>query len=225
MDAITIDPNEDVIVKHAISGIREFVSFMIGFLARVPLILDVFWHISRDGRIPSERFFDNQKRQADESNETTVQRLRALIAFSILCMASGVYLAKALKRNFTVHVVAFTLRPSHGGLIPILSDRENLKVNLIDITMLAADIGIKPDEIPSGLARSSFDMIADEIRSTDQEAAQAVQALKQEWKIAALGTDEEWRSDYTRMTHFEDKGIEVVLVEFGPTLIKLSQKV
>lgn len=67
-------------------------------------------------------------------------------------------------------------------------------------------------------------MIAYEISSTDQDAVQAVQALKQEWKIATLGTDEEWRSDYTRVAQFEDIGIEAVLVEFGPTLIKLGQK-
>lgn len=62
-------------------------------------------------------------------------------------MAPGVYLAKALKRNANAYAVDYTLLPSQGELIPILSDSENLKVNFL--TMLAADMDVKPDEIPS----------------------------------------------------------------------------
>lgn len=239
-----------------------------------------------------------------------------------MCMAPGVYLAKALERNDKAQAVAFTLPPWQGGHIPILSESETLKIHLLDITMLAADMDIEPDEIPedhpdsasflprhfedgqnfdlvlcdgvilrthdraayrfyressrllltqlalglehlrpggtmivllhkverisnirlfrdfarfatvtlfkpkSGHAkRSSFYMIVSEIRSTDQEAIQAVQGWKREWKIATLGTDEEWWEDNTRVAQFGDLGIEGVLKEFGPTLIKMGKKV
>lgn len=240
-----------------------------------------------------------------------------------LCMAPGTYLAKALERNPTAHAVAFTLPPSQGGLVPIVSESETIKIHLLDLTMLAADMGIKPDEIPashpdaasffhtkyledghnfdlvlcdgairrthqraeyrlhresrrllltqlalglehlrpggtmivllhklerintirlirdfkkfatvvlfkpkSGHAkRSSFYMIASAIRSADEDAVQAVREWKREWKVATLGTDEEWRNDYSVMASFGELGIEGVLEEFGPTLVKLGQKV
>lgn len=293
-----------------------------------------------------DRFFEKQQRQADENTEQTVQRLNDLMediakemqcftrAFTIksseepqrvldLCMAPGSYLAKALERNPAAHAVAFTLPPSQGGLVPIVSESDTVKIHLLDITMLAADMGIKPDEIPSehpdagsflhteyledgrnfdlvlcdgairrtheraeyrfhrearrllltqlalGLEhlrpggtmiillhkverlntirlirdfkkfatvvlfkpksghakRSSFYMIASEIRSADEEAIQAVREWKREWKVATLGTDEEWREDYSVVAGFGELGIEGVLEEFGPTLVKLGQKV
>lgn len=240
-----------------------------------------------------------------------------------LCMAPGTYLAKALERNPTAHAVAFTLPPSQGGLVPIVSESETVKIHLLDITMLAADMGITADEVPpehpdrasflhtryledgrnfdlvlcdgairrtheraeyrfhrearrllltqlalglehlrpggtmivllhkverintirlirdfktfatvvlfkpkSGHAkRSSFYMIASEIRSADDAALRAVKEWKREWKVATLGTDEEWRDDYSVTAGFGELGIEGVLEEFGPTLVKLGLKV
>lgn len=293
-----------------------------------------------------DQFFERQKRRADENSAETVERLNNMMeeiakemqcftrAFTIksseepqrvldLCMAPGTYLAKALERNPAAHAVAFTLPPSQGGLIPIVSESETVKIHLLDITMLAADMGVKPDEISSdhpdstsffhskyledglnfdlvlcdgnirrtheraeyrfhregrrllltqlalGLEhlrhggtmivllhkverlntirlirdfkkfatvvlfkprsghakRSSFYMIASAVRSADEEAVRAVREWKREWKVATLGTDEEWREDYSVIAGFGELGIEGVLEEFGPTLVKLGQKV
>lgn len=296
--------------------------------------------------LEGDEFFEKQRRRADENSEQTVRRLNNLMediakemqcftrAFTIqsdknpqrvldLCMAPGTYLAKALERNPTAHAVAFTLPPSQGGLVPIVSESETVKIHLLDLTMLAADMGVKPDEIPashpdaasffhskhledgrnfdlvlcdgairrtheraeyrfhhrearrllltqlalglehlrpggtmivllhklegintirlirglkkfatvvlfkpkSGHAkRSSFYMIASAIRSADDEAVKAVWEWKREWKVATLGTDEEWREEYSVAAGFGGLGIEGVLEEFGPTLVKLGQK-
>lgn len=240
-----------------------------------------------------------------------------------LCMAPGTYLSKALERNPTAHAVAFSLPPSQGGLVPIVTESETVKIHLLDITMLAADMGLAADEIPPehpdadsflhsrfvedgrnfdlvlcdgairrtherpdyrlhhresrrllltqlvigmehlrpggtmivllhkierintirllrdfrGFAnvvlfkpksghtkRSSFYMIASAVQSDGEEATEAVVEWKREWKVATLGTDEEWREDYARIAGFGEMGVEGVLREFGPALIKMGQK-
>lgn len=240
-----------------------------------------------------------------------------------LCMAPGTYLSKALERNPTAHAVAFSLPPSQGGLVPIVTESETVKIHLLDITMLAADMGLAPGDVPpehpdadsflhsryleggrdfdlvlcdgairrtherpeyrmhgretrrllltqlalglehlrpggtmiillhkierintirllrgfkafanvvlfkpkSGHAkRSSFYMIASAIRSDGEEATEAVAEWKREWKVATLGTDEEWREDYARVAGFGELGVEGVLEDFGPALIKMGQK-
>lgn len=241
-----------------------------------------------------------------------------------LCMAPGTYLSKALERNPTAHAVAFSLPPSQGGLVPIVTESETVKIHLLDITMLAADMGLAPGDIPPehpdagsflhsryfedgrnfdlvlcdgairrtherpeyrmhgretrrllltqlalGLEhlrpggtmivllhkierintirllrdfrafanvvlfkpksghtkRSSFYMIASAVRSDGEEAIEAVAEWKREWKVATLGTDEEWREDYARVAAFGELGVEGVLAEFGPALVKMGQKV
>ncbi|KAI3393303.1 hypothetical protein diail_4485 [Diaporthe ilicicola] len=340
-NAVTSDCEEDALILHAIAKIEDYL------MKEAPVYRELQKVRAKGWEKPEgDRFFENQQRTADESSEKTVQRLRELMediskeiqcftrAFTIrntnanpqrildMCMAPGVYLSKALERNPAAHAVAFTLPPSQGGLIPILSESETLKIYLLDITMLAADMGVKPEEIPadhpdaanflprhfddgqdfdlvlcdgailrthdrpayrffcessrllqtqlalglehlrpggtmivllhkvekinnirllrdfsrfatvmlfkpkSGHAkRSSFYMIASEIRSADQEAVEAVQAWKREWKTATFGTDEEWRDDYARLVRFGDLGIEGVLDEFGPTLVRMGQRV
>lgn len=240
-----------------------------------------------------------------------------------LCMAPGTYLNEALDRYPTAHAVAFTLPPEQGGLVPIVRESETVKVHMLDITMLAADMGLIPGEIdpshpdatsfihsrylddghafdlaicdgairrtheratyrfhreshrllltqlalglehlrPGGTmivllhkverlstirllrafhsfanvvlfkpksghaTRSSFYMIASNVRSSDQEAVKAVQEWKRDWKVSTLGTDEEWWEDYARVVGFGELGIEGVLDKFGPTLVKLGQRV
>lgn len=240
-----------------------------------------------------------------------------------LCMAPGTYLYTALGCNPTAHAVAFTLPPEQGGIIPMVSESEQVKINLLDITMLAADMGLTTDEIDpshpnaasflhsrylddgrafdlvicdgavprrhkhtghrfqrkarrllltqlslglehlrpggtmiiflhkverlhtirllldfmnfatvvlfkpkSGHAKlSTFYMIASDIRSTDQEAVEAVQEWKREWNILTLGTYKEWRDDCARVASFGELGIEGVLEEFGPTLVEMGKKV
>ncbi|KAL1869649.1 hypothetical protein Daus18300_005504 [Diaporthe australafricana] len=338
--AITNDPEEDIVVRQAIEKIEDYLMENAPVYRELQDIRAKGWE-----NLEGDRFFENRQRQADESSGKVIHQVRILMediskeiqcftrAFTIrsteanpqildMCMAPGVYLAKALERNPNAHAVAFTLPPSQGGHIPTLSESETLKIHLLDITMLAADMGIKSNEIPqehpdaanflprhfddgqsfdlvlydgillrsqdraayrfyrefsrllltqlalglehlrpggtmiillhkveriinirllrdfarfatvklfkpkSGHAkRSSFYMIASEIRSRDKEAIEAVQGWKREWKIATLGTDGEWREDYTRVASFGDLGIDGVLEEFGPTLIKLGQKV
>ncbi|KAJ5120382.1 uncharacterized protein N7515_009770 [Penicillium bovifimosum] len=67
-----------------------------------------------------------------------------------LCMAPGAFLELAMRQNPTAEVVAFTLPVSQGGYGSVVSPAHP-KVNLkfLDITMLAADIGIEDEEIPS----------------------------------------------------------------------------
>jgi 23S rRNA U2552 (ribose-2'-O)-methylase RlmE/FtsJ len=240
-----------------------------------------------------------------------------------LCMAPGTYLAEALKHCPTAHAVAFTLPPEQGGLVPIMTESETVKIHKLDITMLAADMGLSPGEIdpshpdaanfihsrylddgrafdlaicdgatrrtheraayrfyregrrllltqlvlglehlrPGGsmivllhklerpttirllrvfhgfasavlfkpksghATRSSFYMIASNVRSSDREAVEAVQEWKRDWKVSTVGTDEEWREDHARVAGFGELGIQGVLEEFGPTLVKLGQRV
>lgn len=92
------------------------------------------------------------KRIAREMNKTTK-------AFAIesqtepqrildLCMAPGSYLDFALKINPTAHAVAFTLPPEQGGLVPVVEASETVSIHMLDINMLAADMGVGPDDIP-----------------------------------------------------------------------------
>lgn len=293
-----------------------------------------------------DKFFERQRRQGDETNERAARVFNGMMeaiademhrftgAFKIkskeepqrildLCMSPGTYLSKALRLNPTAHAMAFTLPTSQGGLVPIVKESETVQVNFLDITMLAADMGITSDEIPIshpdaanffhrrylddgrnfdlilcdgairrtheraeyrsrdresrrllltqlslGLEhlwpggtmivllhqvervntirllrdftsfasivlykhrnihakRSSFYMIATEVRSADQEALQAVQEWKRDWKISTLGTDEEWQDEYARAAGFGDLGVEGLLDDFGPTLVRLGEK-
>ncbi|KAG6358384.1 hypothetical protein INS49_014268 [Diaporthe citri] len=317
-NAVMDDPEEDGVVLHAITSIGQYL------MENAPVYRELQQLRAKGWENPEgDQFFEKQKRQADENSEQTVQRLNDLMediakemqcftrAFTIqsgekpqrvldLCMAPGTYLAKALERNPAAHAVAFTLPPAQGGLFPIVSESETVKIHLLDITMLAADMGInrtfdlvlcdgairrtherakyrfhrearrllitqltlglehlrpggtmivllhKLERIntirlirdfkkfstvvlfkpKSGHAkRSSFYMVASAIRSADEGAVQAVREWKLEWKVATLGTEEEWREDYSVVAGFGELGIEGVLEEFGPTLVKLGQKV
>lgn len=70
--------------------------------------------------------------------------------------------------------------------------------------------------------RSSFYMIASDVQSTDHRAVEAVQEWKRQWKLRTLGTDEEWEDERARAAGFGELGIEGVLEEFGPTLVKMA---
>jgi hypothetical protein len=53
-------------------------------------------------------------------------------------------------------------------------------------------------------------MIASNAQSTDRAAIEAVQEWKRDRKLSTIGTDEEWREDYTRVGGFGELGIEGV---------------
>ncbi len=59
-----------------------------------------------------------------------------------MCMAPIGFLATVLNLNPNAQAVAFTLPPSDGSHTVFLPEQPNLTLNLVDITMLAADIGI-----------------------------------------------------------------------------------
>jgi 23S rRNA U2552 (ribose-2'-O)-methylase RlmE/FtsJ len=65
-----------------------------------------------------------------------------------LCMAPGGFLATALSLSPGSSALAFTLPPDQGGHEVLLPPGPNVEVKLVDITMLAADMGVA-DNIPA----------------------------------------------------------------------------
>ncbi|KAL6230646.1 hypothetical protein BDW75DRAFT_248535 [Aspergillus navahoensis] len=99
-----------------------------------------------------------QEIAADMNRLTGVFDLRSPIsdvdshpAILDLCMAPGGFLATALKINPTAQALAFSLPPREGGhnVALDLGKYSNTTAHFLDITMLAADIGIPDSEIPS----------------------------------------------------------------------------
>ncbi|KAF3765351.1 hypothetical protein M406DRAFT_338832 [Cryphonectria parasitica EP155] len=297
------------------------------------------------------RFFDRQKRQADEGSEETQRYLNKMMqaiademqrmtgAFTICdraysavdndrqrrildcCMAPGTYLQAALEHNPGAGALAFTLPPPLGGHKLLLEEDETrgLVIKLLDVTMLAADMGVTPDEIPPdhpdaaaflpqqvepgrhfdlvlcdgqvlrthephraayrerrearrltltqlilGLEhlrpggtmivllhkveawdtaclvrtfhafstvrlfkprrghakRSSFYMIATNIRAEDQAAVAAVEEWKATWKVATFASEDEYAA-----SRQECVGVDELLDQFGPELISLGHHV
>ncbi|KAM0230548.1 hypothetical protein ACHAP5_011334 [Fusarium lateritium] len=65
-----------------------------------------------------------------------------------MCMAPGGFVAHALKKTPQLYVRAMTLPKESGGYEVRLED-EKVKVEFLDVTMLAADMGVTEEEIPS----------------------------------------------------------------------------
>lgn len=65
-----------------------------------------------------------------------------------LCMAPGGFLATALGRNPGASAVAFSMPPASGGHEVLLPRGEAVDLRLVDITMLADDMGA--GAIPAG---------------------------------------------------------------------------
>lgn len=63
-----------------------------------------------------------------------------------LCMAPGGFLFAAMQCNPDAIATAYTLPFEAGGHRVLLSKNENIKITMLDITMLAADLGA--DDIP-----------------------------------------------------------------------------
>ncbi|KAK2596488.1 hypothetical protein N8I77_013376 [Diaporthe amygdali] len=242
------------------------------------------------------------------------------------CMAPGTYLQAALKHNPDAHALAFTLPPEEGGHTPLLERDESrgLDIRLLDLTMLAADMGVTPDQIPkdhpdataflprqvedgrdfdlvicdgqvlrtheprraayreprearrlgltqlvlgldhlrpgatmiillhkvetwgnvrllhtfsrfshvqlfkpsSGHAkRSSFYMVATDIRSEHPLAEKAVNEWKDEWKQATFASDEEFWEVASQKCSQGRRDVDLVLKEFGPELVRLGRNV
>jgi 23S rRNA U2552 (ribose-2'-O)-methylase RlmE/FtsJ len=65
-----------------------------------------------------------------------------------LCMAPGGFLRTAMRYITSAHATAFTLPVSDGGHHILLEDKDNVTIKLLDITMLAEDIGMSIEGIP-----------------------------------------------------------------------------
>ncbi|KAG8156522.1 hypothetical protein KVR01_013626 [Diaporthe batatas] len=330
------------ITKYLVERVPEF--------ATLSEIRDKGWKNAE-----GDRFFQNQRRQADEGSHTTQVILNNMMgriakemqgatgAFKIqptrsntghepqkrildCCMAPGTYLQAALEHNPGAHALAFSLPPEKGGHPSLLVDNNEpeVTIKLLDVTLLAADMGVAPEQIPSdhpdaaaflprqvedgrhfdlvicdgqvlrthaphraayrerrearrliltqlilGLdhlrpggtmivllhkleawdtlcllrtfhgfstiqtfkpwaghrKRSSFYMVATDIRADGPEAVSAVKAWKEDWKLATFMDEEEYQS-YTERAHQDaDKNVDALLTEFGREIIRLGRRV
>ncbi|KAI3571848.1 hypothetical protein IWW34DRAFT_242209 [Fusarium oxysporum f. sp. albedinis] len=112
-----------------------------------------------------DTFFRKQRRKADESSDKTAAFFYRLMknigqglhkecqAFTVLatpgkitsildwCMAPGGFLAVALRLNPDARALAFSLPEEQGGHRVLLPDSINVERRLLDITLLAEDMG------------------------------------------------------------------------------------
>lgn len=287
-----------------------------------------------------DRFFQEQRRTADHADNKTAKHFYKMMkdigndmhqltgAFQIkslgpdkqsildMCMAPGGFLATALRVNPEARALGFSLPKSNGGHKVLLPKYPNVTLKFLDITMLAADMGLTdipcdhPDarnfissqfepaqrfdlvlcdgqvlrnhdraayrehreasrltlaQLTIGLEhvkpggtmivllhkvesihtvqllyafekfaavrlykptrthakRSSFYMLATNIRVDCEEKAMATKRWKRIWKIATFGTDDMYHN-----AMLEDvPDVEALLKEFGPTLVKLGKHI
>lgn len=69
--------------------------------------------------------------------------------------------------------------------------------------------------------RSSFYMLATNIRADSEDAKTAIERWKSQWKIATFGTDK----DHCGVSQLDMSDVEVILKEFGARLISLGRRV
>jgi len=233
-----------------------------------------------------------------------------------MCAAPGGFLATAVKRNPDAEAVAFSLPYSDGGYNVLLAGDKKDCVKFLDITMLAADMGVtdipekhpdagkflprqmsvaqvfdlvicdghvlrtharapyretreparlKTTQLALGLEhirpggtmivlfhkleywdtvcyvrrfarfssvqlykptkghaqRSSFYMVATDVKRQDPEAILAIEIWKAVWRAATFGTDE----DFAEALRKGEPSAEEVLEEFGSELVKHGRKV
>ncbi|KAL4867406.1 hypothetical protein BDV12DRAFT_209888 [Aspergillus spectabilis] len=236
-----------------------------------------------------------------------------------MCMAPGGFLSAALRLNPTAHALAFSLPQCKGGHGVLLPPSLKVTLKFLDITMLAADMGMVPASIPDAhpdannfilstqfapaqsfnlvlcdgqvlrtherasyrerreatrlttaqlalalehlkpggsiilllhkveaiysvrmlytldkfasvrlfkpksahATRSSFYMIATDVRADCEDATEAVKHWKSVWKAATFETDEV----YYEVMSEEGTDVEGMLKEFGPRLVELGKEV
>ncbi|KAI1641580.1 uncharacterized protein F4817DRAFT_52782 [Daldinia loculata] len=286
-----------------------------------------------------DSFFQKQRQNADKSDDRTaayffelMRRIghelhRSTGAFAVqpgsphpnildMCMAPGGFLDVALSKSPTSRALAFSLPASDGGHKVLLRMTSNVEIRYLDVTMLAADMGVEevPKDHPdadrflprqleprqsfdlvfcdgqvlrtharapyrerreakrlsvtqlalglehlrpggtmvvllhkleawdtanllrifhkfstvkllkpkSGHAkRSSFYMVATDVRSCHPQAVRAIDIWKAAWKAATFGSDEE----YQRMLWNGELGAEQLLDDFGLELMALGKEI
>lgn len=70
--------------------------------------------------------------------------------------------------------------------------------------------------------RSSFYMVARNIRSRDQEAIHTVEKWKADWKIATFGTEDEYLE---HIASSYEVGVQDILRSLGPTLVRWGDEI
>ncbi|KAI1484745.1 hypothetical protein F5X96DRAFT_411131 [Biscogniauxia mediterranea] len=72
--------------------------------------------------------------------------------------------------------------------------------------------------------RSSFYLLATEVRADSDEAAQAINEWRKDWAIATLGTEHEWIYRQNEKL-FNSEAVSKLTMEFGQELIRLGEPV
>ncbi|KAI3394980.1 hypothetical protein diail_2038 [Diaporthe ilicicola] len=73
--------------------------------------------------------------------------------------------------------------------------------------------------------RSSFYLVATDIRSDSPEAVAAVKAWKADWKIATFTDEEEYQLNTDRESQDAERNVDALLGDFGPEIIRLGRRV
>ncbi|OTA53666.1 hypothetical protein K449DRAFT_339517 [Hypoxylon sp. EC38] len=72
--------------------------------------------------------------------------------------------------------------------------------------------------------RSSFYVLATEVRANSDEAARAISGWKKDWTVATLGTDEEWKAHRAENV-FKLDVVQKLATDFGRELIRIAEPV
>ncbi|KAJ5186803.1 hypothetical protein N7449_009797 [Penicillium cf. viridicatum] len=112
------------------------------------------------------------------------------------------------------------LRPS-GTMIVLLHRLEAWNItNLIWMFHKISSVRLfKPKK--GHAKRSSFYIVATNVKSRHPEAVEAVKRWKEIWRIATFGSDEE----YDKMGLDKDPSVETLVEDFGPELVKLGKPI
>lgn len=121
-----------------------------------------------------DTFFKNRRHQADNADQKSFTYMNNMMrriaeemqqatgAFSILnafteqpmildmCTAPGIYLQYALEANPGAGALGFSLPYDQGGHRLVVETGGAVRVRLLDVTMLAADMGVPAADIPPG---------------------------------------------------------------------------
>ncbi|KAK7747313.1 hypothetical protein SLS53_001566 [Cytospora paraplurivora] len=73
--------------------------------------------------------------------------------------------------------------------------------------------------------RSSFYMVAKDVRSDQAEATAAVEAWKEQWRAATFETDDQRWEEFRQHLQDADPDVDAFLREFGPELARMGREV
>ncbi|KAI1157417.1 hypothetical protein F5B18DRAFT_180843 [Nemania serpens] len=112
------------------------------------------------------------------------------------------------------------MRP--GGTMLVLLHKIELWMTVLLLRMFCKFSSVQVHKPKAGhKTRSSFYMVASNIRSQDEDAIQAVKRWKQLWRSATFDTEEEYR----RVDRSLQPEVDEVLRNFGPKLVELGRGV